>query len=575
MKVLGLIGFGYNPGAALVVDGRLVAHGEEERFTRLKGSHFMFPGKAAAWCLGRGSLQLGDVDVVAWAWDQSAYRLRVPAFFAKSFLQQVGSSGSGHVLTVLEHLVQQHPRTVRQKILEGLRLAGLGGRMPRIEFLPHHLCHAASAYYLSGFDRANVLVVDGSGEMFTSSIYHGSGRDLVEVDHVEIPNSLGWMYAAFTEYLGFIPYRDEGKLMGLAAYGSPRPDLAEKIDRVVAVERDRYRVDPSYTLLGPHTQGKHYSDRLIELFGPPRRYAQPLAGHEQDIAFACQQKLEEAARALVRRARAAHPSPNLCVAGGVALNCKMNGALRAAEGVERIFVQPSSSDAGSALGAALLVAARAGEPSAEPLRHVYYGPEHGDAAIRAKLENAGARFTAPDDLPRRVAEAVASDKTVAVFRGPMEFGARALGHRSILANPLNPRMKEIVNARVKFREPWRPFCPSLVREQRERYFEPGDDAPFMVVAYRIREDLRARLPSIVHVDGSIRPQTVEREVEPFYWECIDRFRALTGEGIVLNTSFNVRGQPIVESPAEALGCFFSTGLDALAIGSYWIEKDGR
>ncbi len=573
MKILGLIGFGYNPGAALVVDGRLVAHCEEERLTRLKGSHFMFPGKSAAWCLHSAGLSLADVDQIAWAWDQPAYNFRVPAFFLKSFFKQLGSSNTGNVLTVAEFLLENNPRSVRQKIVEGLRVVGLSGRVPPIEFLPHHKCHAASAYYMSGFDDANVVIVDGSGETYTSSIFHGKGNELRDVEHAEIPNSLGWMYAAITEYLGFIAYRDEGKVMGLAAYGERNDEYFEKIEKVIRVDRESFEVDPRYCLLGPHNEGKHYSDHMIELFGEPRRYGQPLEGREKDIAFAAQTKLEEAALAMVRRANSRNPSPNLCLAGGVALNCKMNGTLRGAEGIEGFFVQPSSSDAGSALGAAILISTQAGEWKNERLTNVFYGPSFDDDAIREKLDNAGVRYSAVGELPERVARAVSENQIVAIYRGAMEFGARSLGHRSIVANPLNPDMKDIVNARVKFREGWRPFCPSMTREAAARYLTPADDeAPFMIVAYEMREEMRAALPSVVHCDGSIRSQTVDRSVEPFWWECIDQFGKLTGEPIVMNTSLNVRGQPIVESPHEALACFFSTGLDAMAIGNYWVEK---
>ena len=573
MKILGLIGFGYNPGAALVVDGRLVAHVEEERLTRFKGSHFMFPGKAAAWCLRSAGLELGDVDKIAWAWDQDAYRFRVPAFFVKSFFKQLGSSSGGNVLTVAEFLLENNPKGVRQKIVEGLRMNGLSGKVPPIEFLPHHKCHAASTYYMSGFDEANVVIVDGSGETYTSSIFRGVGDELKDVEHVEIPNSLGWMYAAITEYLGFIPYRDEGKIMGLAPYGQPRDEHFERLDKIIKIERESFEVDPKYCLLGPHNHGKHYSDHMVELFGEPRRYGQPISQREKDIAFAAQQRLEEAAQAMVRRANSKNPSKNLCVAGGVALNCKMNGTLRAAEGIENIFVQPSSSDAGSALGAAVLASAEAGEWVRERMNHVYYGPSHTDDEIKEKLENAGVRSSQPDDLPGKVAEAVTQSKVVSIYRGAMEFGARALGHRSIVANPLDPDMKDIVNARVKFREAWRPFCPSMTREASKRYFEPEDDeAPFMVVAYWMKEEMKKKLPSVVHVDGSIRPQTVDRAVEPFWHECIEKVGAITGEPIVMNTSFNIRGEPIVDAPHEALACFFSTGLQAMVMGSYWIEK---
>ncbi|TNF34751.1 MAG: hypothetical protein EP312_05600 [Gammaproteobacteria bacterium] len=575
MNILGLIGYGYNPGAALVVNGQLVAHAEEERFTRLKGSHFVFPRKSVAWMLQDNGLSMDDIDVIAWGWDQDLYRFQMPLFYARNFVRHSlfrGHGGSSIANVISQHWLEQWPSVIREKIKLELLSSGIPGRIPPIKFVSHHLSHAASAFYLSGFPESNILVVDGSGERYCTSLYHADGEGIHELEHIEMPNSLGWFYAAMTEYLGFIPYRDEGKVMGLAPYGECDNAILESLSQVICIEEEGYQVNPEYTLLGKHNSGKHFSDALIGLLGPARRYGAELSQRHKNIAFATQYCLEKAILAVLKRINSLHPGDHLCVAGGVALNCKMNGVLRKQSGIKGFFVQPSSTDAGSALGAALWYARQQGERLGETLVHTYYGSGYSDETIETILKNNGLSYSRPENIAATVGLALSQDKLVGVFQGRAEFGARALGHRSILANPLKKDARDRVNARVKFREAWRPFCPSVLNEERDRYIEEACFAPFMATAFQLKAEYRELLASIVHEDGSIRPQTVDRDAHAFMWQCIDAFRQHTGHGIVLNTSFNVRGQPIVESPGDAIGCFFSSGLDALAIGPFWLEK---
>ena len=574
MKILGLLGFGYNPAAALIVDGQLVGFVEEERMINFKGAHFMFPGMAAKWCLEKAKLTLDDIDYIAWGWDNLSYKFKMPFFFTKQFFKygflrkSDGSVGEFISSRILDNL----PGTIRTKIREGLRRAGLKGKIPGIEFIGHHETHVASTYLLSGFDDAAVIIIDGSGENICTSIWHAKNGKYELKKSLDIPHSLGWFYAGMTDYLGFISYRDEGKVMGLAPYGKKDPELEEKITKIIKISPDGYKLDPSYFLLDTHEAGKHFSDKLVKLFGPPRYYGEPLDDRIKDIAFVVQDTLEKAVLNIVRYATDNGRIRNVCVAGGVGLNCKMNGVIRQSPYVDKIFVQPASSDAGAALGAAIALSHKLGEWKPFRLKNVYYGPSSTDDEIKKELDVAGVKYSRPDNIARKIAKALSEGKIIAYFDGALEFGARALGHRSILANPCDPEMKDKVNLRVKFREPWRPFCPSLTSEFMHDYLEDADDAEFMIVAYQAKKGVNNIIPSVVHVDNSVRPQTVEKDVNPRCWEILNELKSLTGHPVVMNTSFNLRGQPMIAKPRDAIACFFTNGLDVLVLNNYWIEK---
>lgn len=583
MNILGMFGFVQNPAACLVVDGQLVAFAEEERFTRFKSSHGMFPGSAATYCLKAGGLTLQDIDVIAWPWDANSYRARMPWFFAKQFMRYglfsrrrySTHAKSSNVAEIVAYMLDLSPGRLRERIRNGFRRAGHGGAMPKIEFVSHHLAHAYSTYACSGFEEAAILTVDGSGEDTCTELAIGRQGKVKLLESIKIPNSLGWFYAAFTDYLGFIPYRDEGKVMGLAPYGKPNSEVAEKLGQVIRIDRNGYTVDPFYTLMGGHDYGERFGDELVRLFGPPRYRNQPLEERHKDIAYELQLKLEQAALSLTRRLVREQGLKNLCVAGGVAMNCKMNGVLLHQGGVERIFVQPASNDAGTALGAALYLAVSAGEPRPATLEHVYYGPEFSNDEIRDALDVCKVSYRHVDAIEEEVARLIADGNIVAWHQGRMEFGSRALGGRSILANPAVPDMHDVVNKRVKFREPWRPFCPSLLDEVKADYLENPQEAPFMIVAYQANPHRRSQIPAVVHVDGSMRPQTVTRRANPRYHRLIEEFGKLTGVPVLLNTSFNIRGEPIICTPNEAVRCLYSTGLDALAIGNFLVMKEGK
>jgi carbamoyltransferase len=600
MNILGIVGFAENPAACVLRDGELVAFAEEERFTRLKGSDGMCPTRAIAYCLQAAGLDLRAIDRIGFGWNCLKYPWWMGRKFGAWYLRHRGRARHAyHVqdepstpLGFLEALLHDHPVRARQRIAAGLRAAGLAGPIPPIEFVTHHVAHAYSAYYCSPFSRAGVLTMDGSGEECCTQLAVGDGDDLKVIETVELPDSLGWFYAAITQYLGFIPDRDEGKVMGLAALGEERRDRNrwwDPLSQVLRVERDHYTVDPLCTRIGGHFYGERFTDELVRRITAVDPSALPVAYGERverdgrmiskylldtyvDLAWAAQDLLERAAVMLARRLVREQGVDALCIAGGVGLNCKMNGEILRQAGGRDIFVQPAASDAGTALGAGMFVARRLGDRIKRPLAHVQYGPGFDNAAIHAALRQCKVNFRAVDDPALEAADLLEQGKIIAWYQGRMEFGARALGGRSILANLATPGIKDRVNAEVKYRESWRPFCPSMTVEAAAHYIEDPREARFMTVAYRSTDAAVRTLPAIVHVDGTMRPQTVSADVNPLFHRVLVEMGRRTGHPVVMNTSFNVRSEPIICTPLEAIRCFYSNGLDALVMGDAVLTK---
>jgi carbamoyltransferase len=592
VNVLGLIASdtGGHPAACLLQDGRLVAFAEEERFVRVKQAFGYFPSQAVRFCLARAGLRLGGVDAIAFGWDANAYRWRFPLFLAGSFLRQrlrgapalpappaAGRPALGSAVAAgIRSLVSYHPRALTEKIVVGLRDAGHGdAKVPPIAFIKHHRAHAASAFFSSGFDEGAVLVFDGHGEENAITIWRGEGRQLKLLQEIDVPNSLGWFYSAFTEYLGWNPNEGETKLMGLAPYGGADPAIVPHVERIVTLTETGVRVDANQLFYGRRSHGKTFGDAIVQALGPPRGVDEPITDRHRAIAWAVQQRLEEAAVHLARRALSLAGSHDLCLAGGVALNCKMNGEIHRQELARRLFVQPLAHDAGSALGAAQALAMERGDDSRFTMDHLYWGPDYGDAEIEAVLRRNRIPFRRSPDIAAAAAKLIAAGQIVGWFQGRMEAGPRALGGRSILADPSRPDMKDLINDRAKFRESWRPFAVSMLAEHAGDYLRRPSPSPFMIVAYDVVPAKAHEIVSAMQpVDKTTRPQTVSRATSPRFWSLIDNFRRLTGIPAVLNTSFNIKNEPIVCSPADALRCFFGTGMDALAIGDFLVEKNG-
>ena len=578
MIVLGLNHIS-DPGAALVVDGDLIAFAEEERFTRLKNSHNMFPGLSTKFCLQKAGITIDDVDYIVIPYNAKYYPFGFLRKLGREYLslktRKISSSNlneSGSLSTVLPIAFANTPSAIRAKIKKGILANKMGKSVPKIEFVDHHLCHAITASYFSGFDEALVCIVDGSGEANCTTVYDYRNGTLKLKDTYEVPNSLGWFYAAVTEYLGFQPYRSEGKTMGLAPYGERSNEIFEKMNLIVSRRGGRYRISPEYLLAGSHNHGLHFSDQLVNLFGLPRASTDPLLTYHKNIAFAAQSIIEECVKEIVNEAIEKYQQNKVCLAGGVAMNCKMNGSILYDTKAEDVFVFPAAGDAGSSVGGALYISGAPSNKANNRLIHTYLGPSFATDEIEDFLKTSKITYSIPTSIAQKSAQLLEKGKLVGWFQGAMEFGARALGNRSILANPLLEGIKEKVNKEVKFRENWRPFCPSLIDEDRSEYLQKNKEAPFMIVAHKLQERHRKSLSSISHIDGSIRPQTVTKLQNPLYHELISEFKSLTGHGILLNTSLNVRGEPIVCTPFEAARCFFASGLDAMAIGPFLLEK---
>ncbi len=443
-----------------------------------------------------------------------------------------------------------------------------GTSKPRMRFVDHHLAHAISAYGYSGFDDAAIVVMDGRGAWEATSIWHGKNGRMEHVQTIPFPNSIGGFYSAFTEYLGFVPNSDEWKVMGLAPYGEPGVNL----DAFITPET------MNGTPYHVHTKRIHGGRTgavagIAAALGALRVAESEIEPRHKNIAFAVQNYCERAMMSVVRAALRKTNSKNLCLAGGVALNSKANGKISAAGIAENLFVQPAASDDGVALGAALApYLDRDNRLPSRAMRHAYFGPSFDDGAIEIALKTYKLRYTHVSDPAGAAAQLLSEGKILGWFQGRMEFGPRALGGRSILADPRDPEMTVKVNNAVKFREWWRPFAPSMKRETAGEFVESATDSPFMILTAQVRREMQNVIPAVTHVDGSARPQTVEQTTNPLYWRLIDEFGKRTGVPVVMNTSFNLRGEAIVNTPTDAIRTFFSSGMDGLVIGSFLVDE---
>ena len=534
---LGIFEGHFDPAVAIVRDGQVVAYAEEERFLRNKHAYRVYPRRALRYCLEAAGIGPAEVAAIGVNWNnRTAYEARHAREWRRSF---------GDL------------------------------PLPRIVGLPHHFTHALQSYLQSPFDDAVCVTIDGSGDEHCTVVWRCRGDSIEAMREIRMPHSLGWFYAAFTEYLGFEAYDGEYKVMGLAAYGRPDAALSTKVAEVLHPAPDgiEYRLAPHYIHYGPRSWSDRFTDHLPELLGrPPRSSDAPLDDWHQDLAFAVQAALEGAVEPLVTWALKEAGTGNLCIGGGVGLNVKMNSRLQALPAVQRIFAHPLCSDGGAAAGAALGACWQLAGARPEKLHTLANGPQSADAEIEAALQRCGLAYERPADIAEAVADALVQGAVVGWFQGRMEAGPRALGQRSILADPRSVEARDRVNAVIKYREPWRPFCPSILAEAAGRYLVDAQDAPFMIIAFEASEELKRAAPAVVHVDGTARVQMVHRDILPLYHRLISCFEARTGVAALLNTSFNVKGEPVVCSILDAVRTFYSTGMDVLAAGSFLLRK---
>ncbi|HOV73649.1 MAG TPA: carbamoyltransferase C-terminal domain-containing protein [Candidatus Hydrogenedentes bacterium] len=561
MNILGIGGYSHDSAAALVCDGQLVAAVAEERLTRRKHQGGV-PRNAVAWCLETAGLTPCDISHIGCYMRPG---LRMARRWAYRLGQMIRSPlySAGYMGYEAFH---------NAMYIHGMQ--GLRGRATRLHFMEHHPAHAAGAFLASPFDRAALLSIDYVGEFAATWMGIGEGTRIRKLECRDYPHSLGVFYSAITDYLGFLRASDEYKVMGLASYGEP--EYLDEFRRIVRVHADgQYRLDLSWFCCHyrPGPQSGYFSRKFLDRFGPPRRKGEPVEKRHRNLAASAQKILEEAALALANRLRRATGLRHLCLSGGVALNCSMNGRLRRESPFEDIFIQPASGDDGIAIGAALQLHHRlTGAPRAFVLRDARLGPSFSDGEIRAFLDRAKLSYETPPDLESRVADLLAEGHIVGWFQDRAEFGPRALGARSILADPTRPEMKDLLNTCVKHREEFRPFAPSCLEERASEFFTGCTSSPFMLFVYPVEPAQRGRLPAITHVDGTARVQTVAKDVQPRYYRLIEAFEKRRGVPMVLNTSFNVMGEPIVNTPADAVRCFYSTGMDALALGNHVLVK---
>jgi carbamoyltransferase len=554
MRVLGINCFSHDTAACLLEDGRLAALAEEERFNRQRHTT-RFPDQAIEFCLGLAGIGMGEVDVVAFA----------------------HRPGLDLARGVADALSRRAPRRLAVQAYVDAKLLGKEAAFRarwryrgRITHIGHHDAHAASAFFPSPFERAAVLTLDRGGDFLSTTLQVGTGSRLDRLAQVRNPDSLGEVYSALTWYLGFAPNADEGKTMGLAPYGRDKlvPELADLVHRT---PDGLFRVNLNWFVY--HREGGWLSRAFLERYGPPRVPESAITEHHQDLAFAVQDLLEETALHVARTLRQRSGSPNLCLAGGVALNSVMNTRLLREAGFDQIFVQPAASDAGNALGAALWVwHQRLGRPRGQPMTHAFHGADWTERQLADALAGQGLQVRTAPDPAEEAARLLADGRIVGWFQGRAEVGPRALGARSILADPRRAENKDVVNARVKRREGFRPFAPSVLDEHGPDFFDGYAPNPFMLLVQPVRAERRAQIPAVTHVDGTARLQSVTAAEHPLYHRLISRFAAHTGVPVVLNTSFNLRGEPIVHRPAEAVADFLRSDLDALFLGNLLATK---
>lgn len=579
--ILGVNAYHADSSACLIVDGDLVAAAEEERFTRIK--HWAgLPTEAVRYCLREIGARFSDIDIIALNSDPGANAWRRVAYAAwrRPSWRLIGD--------------RMRSRKIRRTVADALAQAiGTGEFRGDVKYVEHHLAHLASAFFTSPFDKAGLLSIDGFGD-FTSTVWGaGEGRNMRPLGAVHFPHSMGIFYETMTHFLGFRRYGEEYKVMGLAPYGEDR--FRREMERIIIPRRDgsfrlaleffnhhEGRVAVKWENCEP-SAGDYYSPQLVELLGPPRKQGDPLTQRHKDVARSAQAAYERVLFRLLCSLHGRCDSDAVVLSGGCAFNSVANGKIYESTPFERAYIQAAAGDAGGALGAALHAwhVAR-DEPRTFEMRHASWGPGFTEAQVlealkgrRVELLDAACTWHRLEscELFGNVARALAEGKIIGWFRGRMEWGPRALGNRSILADPRRHDMRDTLNQKIKRRESFRPFAPSVLREHVSDWFETDDDVPFMMKVFRVRAGKRGAIPAVVHVDGTSRLQTVAREDCPEFWRLIQRFYRITGVPMLLNTSFN-ENEPIVHTPDEALDCFLRTNMDGLVLGNHLVVRRG-
>ncbi len=567
MHILGFDCYGHDAAAAIVRDGELLGLVEEERFLRKKHATD-FPRNSIRWCCDLAGINPAELDHIVYYWDPKLARFERAMHLLRFFPRSLGLIKS---------------RRGKETGMLGLRKTlarefGLTDRT-QIHFARHHVCHAASSFLTSKFKEAAILTIDAAGEWDCTWMGVGKDLDMTCLKTEHFPNSLGLVYGAVTEFLGWQFASGEGKVMGLAPYGDPQRYIEDFRDIIKTKSEGSYEVDLSYFAFHYLGRPNWFSDKFYRRFGRPRDPSdEVLSQHHKDIAAAVQLRTEEIGLHLAQWLRKTTGLNKICLAGGVCLNSVMNGRILFEGGFDEVVVQPAANDAGTALGGCFwLWNTVMRRPRTYVFEHAYLGPwiedsDYRSAIARRIMPDTNVDHTVVDDAPALAAEMLSKGKIIGWFQGRMEMGPRALGNRSILADARSPQTKDLLNARVKFRESFRPFAPSVLEERLGEWFNSTHPSPYMILVYDVLPEKRDLVPAITHVDGTGRVQSVRQEHNPRFHRLIAEFEKLTGVPMVLNTSFNIRGEPIVHRPEQAIECFLKTGMDALFLGDHLLEK---
>ena len=562
MIVLGISCYYHDAAAALVIDGKTVAAVEEERFTRKKHDN-RFPILAVRSCLEQARISVEDIDIVCF-YEKPLLKLERVLQTARTY----DSKSSEYLTEQFSHYI--HERLFIENVLQ--KQIGYTGK---VLFIEHHAAHAASAFYISPFQEAGIMTIDGVGEWASTCQYIGNGNRIEKIREIRYPHSLGLLYSTFTAFLGFKVNNDEYKVMGLASYGEPK--YTDKIYRLIKLNSDAsFRLNLDYFSF-MHSQTRMYNDNFIELFGEPRISDSAISQYHMDLAASVQAVLEEILVALgCDFHKLLNGIDNICLAGGVSLNCVANRRFIDETPFKQICIQPASGDGGAAVGAALEAYYRTTNNERKIERNqTYLGPEFSREEIKSVLDANNADYIelSDDELFEKVAGLINDNFIIGWYQGRMEYGPRALGNRSIIANACNPDMKDILNSRVKFREDFRPFAPAVIEENTKDYFDISFESPFMLFTAPVQQGCGTKIPSVTHTDNTARLQTVSKQDNPRFHRLINTFGEKTGVPVIINTSFNVRGEPIVCSPEDAYRCFMKTDIDYLVMDNFLIDKE--
>ncbi len=563
-----------DPSISLVKNGKLLFYIEEERLNRIKHSHNIFPLKSIEVALKKFNISINDLDCITYNWDFKKYS----GGYMKKFFNRLNSQfkvDSNTKKWQQERLSKRNLKNFEKKLEINLRKKFTFSKLPPIKFFSHHYVHAFQSHFHSGFKESLCITIDGSGEENCTVIWKCKNGKIKKIKEINMPNSLGWYYAAFTEYLGFKAYDGEYKLMGLASYGKKNLKIKNKLNKILKIDNvsKEYELNPKYIHHGKHTYSGRYTDSLINLFGKlPRKENQIITNWHKDLAFEIQDKLEKAVINLFHKYSNLTGIKNLTIGGGVGLNVKMNSKLFNSKNCNNIFPNPLCADNGASAGSAMLADFILNKKKPKKLTSLALGLDYSEGEIIRVFKSSKINFVKINNIEKYAAKKLSEGKVIGWFQGRMEAGARALGQRSILADPRKKNMSKKINQIIKYRETWRPFCPSVIKENVKEYFKRSYDSKFMTISFEAKKQLKKIAPAVVHIDNTCRIQSVSKTNNLKFYKLIKEFFKITKVPLLLNTSFNVKGEPIVCSPNDAIRTFYSTGLDELIINNFVIKK---